>query len=80
MPYFIFAIIIALSFCFIIYQEWQIQTLSKKVQRIESDSTQFDLEYKINSLETELSHLDSRIDTCESDIDDLKNYGYESGR
>ena len=28
MPYFIFAIIIALSFCFIIYQEWQIQTLS----------------------------------------------------
>lgn len=80
MPYFIFSIIIALSFCFIIYQEWQIQTLSKKIQRIESTSTQFDLEYKIDSLESELSDLDSRIDTCESNIDDLKNYGYEVGR
>ena len=80
MPYFIFSIIIALSFCFIIYQECQIQALSKKVQRIESNSDQLDLEYKIDSLESELSHLDSRIDTCESDIDDLKNYGYEVGR
>lgn len=79
-PYLIFSIIIALSFCFIIYQECQIQALSKKVQRIESNSDQLDLEYKINSLESELSHLDSRIDTCESDIDDLKNYGYEVGR
>lgn len=80
MPYFIFSIIIALSFCFIIYQECQIQALAKKVQRIESNSDQLDLEYKIDSLESELSHLDSRIDTCESDIDDLKNYGYEVGR
>lgn len=79
-PYLIFSIVIVLSFCFIIYQECQIQALSKKVQRIESNSDKLDLEYKIDSLESELSHLDSRIDTCESDIDDLKNYGYEVGR
>lgn len=76
MVYLMFSIVIVFLFGFIIYQEWQIQTLSKKLQKIESMSTQSDLQYEIDSLESELSHLDSRIDNCESDIEELKNYNY----
>ncbi len=76
MVYLMFSIVIVFLFGFIIYQEWQIQILSKKLQKIESMSTQSDLQYEIDSLESELSHLDSRIDDCESDIEELKNYNY----
>lgn len=67
--------VIILLLCFIGYQEWQIKNLTQKVQEIESSTTSFDIDYKVDSLESEVDYLRSRIDDCELDIDYLK-YGY----
>lgn len=67
--------VIILLLCFIGYQEWQIKNLTQKVQEIESSTASLDIDYKVDSLESEIDYLRSRIDDCELDIDYLK-YGY----
>ena len=67
--------VIILLLCFIGYQEWQIKILTQKVQEIKSSTKSFDIQYKVDSLESDVDYLRSRIDDCELDIDYLK-YGY----
>ncbi len=64
--------VIILLLCFIGYQEWQIKNLTQKVQEIESSTKSFDIQYKVDSLESDVDYLRSRIDDCELDIDYLK--------
>lgn len=64
--------VIILLLCFIVYQEWQIKNLTQKVQEIESSTKSFDIQYKVDSLESDIDYLRSRIDDCELDIDYLK--------